>query len=115
MGDHREKRDALMDAANHLNALRLEMQQTIAALNPYIAALVNAAEKHLVPAVEEAEYEPVIHKRQRPKSIDAPPTPKPLNDAIAVAKSGRKRRACSICRQSGHWAKNCPDQRKGKK
>lgn len=119
MGEHRDKRDELMALANELNRFRVALLKDInETINPVVAKLVNEAEKHLVPAVDEAENETRGKVRKPPKGDRLPIGSETSTgmatltaDVKVIATTQKTKRTCSICRQSGHKAPNCPQQR----
>lgn len=117
-----EERAALMGMAGQLQT---ELRQINKQIGAVIAKLVEAGDSLLIPSAEERQENPkikmIVYGKAQGTSSLVPGKPHPEDDPVQLGPAltdlprlGGKR-ACSICRKSGHRAQNCPDADKAYK
>jgi len=102
-----EQREEILNTTKQLIAIQREHN---AILNRLISLLEQEGDKLLPAAVDEREVAPHVRK------VTMVPSSAPTVTTTARATpqknaNGRRRRTCSLCRQPGHWATTCPNQK----
>jgi hypothetical protein len=116
-----EERMALLKAAQELH----NMLQSIAPqVRRTVNMLIGAADELSLVAADEVSAGESVTKRvvtyrgkeRDTTTLDVPDPAEvarvaahPMSGYVDGGWSGPKKRACSLCHQTGHWAKNCPN------
>jgi hypothetical protein len=115
-----EKRTALMQVASALQAELAKVREALRPLSQVAADLVSAADSLLMVSAEEITAGDVKQVRRVKSNASgdiaiegdivayiAPPTAENIEHVTRVL--GEAKRKCSVCRQPGHRAQNCPN------
>lgn len=93
-------------------ALMDELQKISGPVQKLSCEIMGFRDRLTTPALAEIAEDPklkkvVVAENLLPDDEEVKLNAQPPKPEEFVA--GRKKRACSLCRQTGHWAKNCPN------
>jgi hypothetical protein len=121
MGDFNTLKDELLECSNNIHRMKQEFSAEIMKLAKISADLIAASDSYKVKAADETGDESKLPKARVVK-YDAPVEPSlgavvaPVTARMEVTpKLAKGKRACSICRNPGHRAFNCPEADKAYK